>query len=178
MPAPRLEYRTALELRADGRTLYGLAAPYGQPAQIGSFRETIARTAFARTLRDGADVALLRDHDQRALLARTSNKSLTLEDATDGLHFRATLAEFTLADDTLAQVRAGLLAGMSIGFYVRGETWNAQHDQRTLDDIELVEVSAVSLAAAYPQTTIAARAKQTSSHGTMKSRLHLRLAGL
>jgi hypothetical protein len=67
---------------------------------------------------------LCRDHDMHALLARTSNCSLLLDDMGDGLHFRAQLAEFTLADDTLAQVRAGLLAGMSIGFYVRNEAWN------------------------------------------------------
>jgi uncharacterized protein len=69
----RLEYRSALTLRSDGRTLYGVAAPYGQPAQIGSFRETISRGAFARVLREGNDVMLLKDHDMTALLARTGN---------------------------------------------------------------------------------------------------------
>jgi uncharacterized protein len=173
---PRLEYRTALDLRSDGRTLYGLAAPYGQPATIGSFVERIAPGAFGRTLRDGSDVMLIRDHDMHALLARTSNGSLTLDDKADGLHFRAQLAEFTLADDTLAQVRSGLLAGMSIGFYVRGEVWNGARDQRTLQDIQLIEISAVGPAVAYGGTSIAARSRRP--HISSPARLRRSLAGL
>lgn len=157
----KLEYRTArLDLRSDGRTLYGIAAPYDQPAQIAGFTERIKPGAFARTLRERSDVMLLRDHDMHQLLARTSNGSLALEDASDGLHFRAQLVETTIANDTLAEVRAGLLAGMSVGFYVRGETWNGARDQRTLNDVELVEVSAVGPAVAYEGTSIAARNKQ------------------
>ena len=179
-----IEYRTALELRADGRTLFGLAAPYGQPARIEGFTETIARGAFAATIRDSsgantkADVMLLRDHDLRQLLARTSNRSLMLEDASDGLRFRtAELPSFTAADDALAMARAGLLAGCSIGFRVRGEAWNATRDQRTLTDIELIEVSAVQSAVAYEGTSIAARAK-VLSRDDRRARLRLRLAGL
>ena len=161
--AGSIEYRFARDLRSDGRTLFGLAAPYGQAAQIGGFSETINRGAFGRTLRDGADVMLLRDHDPTQLLARTSNGSLALQDGADGLHFRAELAQFTTADDTLSMVRAGLLAGMSIGFYVRAERWDNGQTQRTLDDIELVEISAVQAAVAYPGTAIAARSRSLSS---------------
>lgn len=182
----RIEYRrAALALRSDGRTLFGIAAPYDQPARIeGRFTERIKRGAFARCLRDKGDVMLCRDHDMHQLLARTSNDSLVLEDQGDGLHFRATLAEFTLADDTLAQVRAGLLAGMSIGFYVRGETWNTARDQRSLDDIELIEISAVGPAVAYDGTSIAARARPrgVKSHrrprDTAWDRFRRSLAGL
>jgi HK97 family phage prohead protease len=173
----RLEYRTALDLRSDGRTLFGLAAPYDQPAKIGSFTETIARGAFARVLRDKSDVMLCRDHDMSQLLARCSNGSLALEDATDGLRFRATLVETSLANDTLAEVRAGLLAGMSIGFYVEAESWNGARDQRTLNDIELIEISAVGPAVAYPTTTIAARARVSHRHDA-RDRLQRSLAGL
>jgi HK97 family phage prohead protease len=175
---PRIEYRTALELRSDGRTLYGLAAPYNQPATIGSFTERIARGAFARVLRDKSDVLLCRDHNTNQLLARCSNSSLVLEDASDGLHFRAQLAEFTLADDTLAQVRAGLLAGMSIGFYTRAETWNGARDQRTLNDLELVEISAVGPAVAYGGTSIAARSRGHLYISAARARLLRGLEGL
>lgn len=176
---PRLEYRTALELRADGRTLLGLAAPYGQPTRIEGFTETIARGAFAATLRDGADVMLLRDHDPRQLIARTANRSLTLEDASDGLRFRtAALPSFTAADDVLAMARAGLLAGCSIGFRVRGEQWNTTRDQRTLTDIELVEVSVVQAAVAYEGTSIAARGLTLGAKISARSRLRRTLAGL
>jgi uncharacterized protein len=177
---PRIEYRVALNLRSDGRTLYGLAAPYDQPATIGSFTERIAPGAFARCLRDKADVMLCRDHDMASLLARCSNGSLVLEDKADGLHFRATLVETSLANDTLAEVRSGLLAGMSIGFYARAETWNGARDQRTLNDIELVEISAVGPAVAYDGTSIAARAKPHDDimRVTARARLLRSLAGL
>jgi HK97 family phage prohead protease len=155
----RLEYRAALDLRSDGRTLYGVAAPYDRPAQIGDFQERIAPGAFSRTLRDRADVMLLRDHDMTALLARTGNGSLVLEDRGDGLHFRAELAQFTAADDALAMARAGLLAGCSIGFYARAEQWSTRRDERTLTDIELVEISAVQSLVAYHGTSIAARSR-------------------
>jgi HK97 family phage prohead protease len=175
----KLEYRAARELRSDGRTLYGLAAPYDQPAKIGSFTERIARGAFARTLRDKGDVMLCRDHKLDQVLARTANGSLVLDDAADGLRFRATLAEFSMADDALAQARAGLLAGCSIGFYVRDDAWNGGRDQRTLREIELIEISAVQAAVAYPQTSIAARSR---AQGRMVPaaviRRRLALAGL
>jgi HK97 family phage prohead protease len=167
-----LERRAVAEFRTDGgRVLFGLAAPYGQPARIDNFVERIAPGAFSRSLSERHDVMLLRDHDMHALLARTSNGSLSLEDASDGLRFRAELASFTLADDTLAQVRAGLLAGMSIGFHVRGETWNRTRDQRTLRDIELVEISAVGPAVAYGGTSISARHSDPSGSATVRRRL-------
>jgi uncharacterized protein len=175
----KLEYRVARELRSDGRTLFGVAAPYDQPARIGSFEERIQRGAFGRVLRDKGDVMLLRDHDPSQLLARTGNGSLALEDASDGLHFHALLAQFTAADDALAQARAGLLAGCSIGFYVRGETWNGARDQRVLNDIELVEISAVQAAVAYQNTSIAARSRIGGRHGlAAAARLRRVLAGL
>lgn len=156
---PKLEYRAA-ELRSDGRVLFGIAAPYDKPAELRGFRETIQRGAFARDLHDRSDVMLLRDHDMTQLLARTANGSLTLEDRSDGLHFRTgELPRFTTADDTLEMARSGLLAGCSIGFYVRSETWSGGRDQRTLVDIALVEISCVQSAVAYSGTSIAARSR-------------------
>jgi uncharacterized protein len=159
----RIEYRAALELRSDGRTLFGVAAPYDRPAPIGQFTERIQRGAFSRALRERQDVMLLRDHDMMQVVARISNGSLALQDQPDGLHFRAELAQFTAADDVLAQARAGLLAGCSIGFYTRGESWNGGRTERVLTDIELVEISAVQSAVAYPGTTIAARSRRPVS---------------
>jgi HK97 family phage prohead protease len=153
-----LERRTvAFELRTVGRELFGVAVPYGSTADIGSFKESVARGALSRVLRERSDVMLLRDHKADQLLARVSNGSLVLEDAPDGLHFRATLAQFTAADDALAQARAGLLAGMSFGFRARADRWNAARDERTLTDIELIEISAVQSAVAYEATSVAAR---------------------
>lgn len=173
----RVEYRAA-ELRSDGRMLYGVAAPYGKPATLPGFVETIKPGAFARSMRDGSDIMLLRDHDMNAVLARTKNGSLVLEDRADGLHFRTTeLPRFTNADDVLEMARSGLLAGCSIGFYVRSESWTGGRDQRTLVDIELVEISAVQSAVAYNGTSIAARSRARPKTSTLV-RLRRSLAGL
>lgn len=175
---PALEYRRAEALRSDGRQLFGLAAPYDRPAQIGGFREVISRGAFARVLRERSDVLLLRDHDMASLLARTANGSLALSDGQDGLHFVATLAEFTAANDALAQARSGLLAGMSIGFYVRAERWNPARDERTLDDVDLVEISAVGPAVAYDGTSVSARSRRFSAAEVARRRRRHQLLGL
>jgi uncharacterized protein len=174
---PRIEYRAA-ELRSDGRTLFGVAAPYGKPATLPGFRETIAAGAFARCLREHEDVLLCRDHDMAQVLARVGNGSLQLEDRPDGLHFRTgELPNFTAANDTLEMARAGLLAGCSIGFFVRGEDWSARRDQRTLTDVELVEISAVQSAVAYSGTSIAARSRPPPKTSSLV-RLRRSLAGL
>lgn len=177
---PALEYRRAVELRSDGRVLLGRAIPYGQWAEIGRFRERVEPGAFARTLRARDDVLLLADHDLGRVLARTANRSLVLDDQADGLHFRAELAQFTAADDVLAQAKAGLLSGASIGFYVRdgGEQWNAAGNERTLRDLELVEVSAVSSFPAYDGTSIAARSRRFSAGEIARRRRRRQLAGL
>jgi phage head maturation protease len=72
---------------------------------------------------------------------------------------------------------------MSIGFYVRSETWNAQRNERTLGDIELVEISAVGPAVAYSGTSISARSHLRPDASNVApahhfSRQRRRLAGL
>jgi len=62
-----------IELRGtEGRTIYGLAAPIGKPADIYEngepFAETIERGAFLRTIQQrGRKVPLLALHDSRRL---------------------------------------------------------------------------------------------------------------
>src|SRR4051794_5918365 len=61
-----------LEVRGDGRTIYGLAAPFNTPADIFEmgmrFTETIAPGAFARTIAErGSKVKLLALHDTQTL---------------------------------------------------------------------------------------------------------------
>ena len=71
----------AAEQSVDGRTLAGYAAVYGEESREivengRPFVERIAPGAFAETLRSGADVKLLYNHDAGALLARTKSGTL------------------------------------------------------------------------------------------------------
>ena len=155
-----LEIRTAsAELRViAGRTLYGHAAVWDQPARIGHVSEVIRRGAFSTHLTGRADVFLLAHHDFAQPLARTGNGSLTLREDDRGLAFEATLPATTRAGDILELARAGTIAGASIGFRVApgGEAWPSR-DVRELRQLELIEISAVT-APAYVGTEVHARA--------------------
>jgi uncharacterized protein len=174
-----MERRAALELRAegDGRTLIGIAAPYGTVTQLGQISEQYARGAFADTLRSSdSDVMLLLDHALSQLLARRANGSLELTDTPTGLQFRAQLIATQLADDVITAVRAGLFRGASCGFYITRESWNGQ--QRTIEGADLREISVISSNAAYP-TSVSVRGKASMRIDTSaaRRRRHV-LAGL
>jgi HK97 family phage prohead protease len=82
-----IERRAVLELRAAGRRLEGIAAPFDQVAHVNGFDEVIRRGAFAETLADGHDVVALVDHDGGKLLGRTKTGTLRLQEARQGLMF-------------------------------------------------------------------------------------------
>lgn len=149
----------AVELRAAGRRLVGTVARFGVEARIGPrMVEVIRPGAFSTSLRGGADILLLADHDPGKVLARTRASTLTLREDGEGLHFEtAELPNTTAANDTIELVRSGNAGGMSFGFTVRkgGEAWNG--DRRELIDVDLREASVVSAWPAYPDTAIATR---------------------
>lgn len=171
MKTNQLERRAAeLEIRAKGRTLEGYAATFGTRAKIADFEEIIASGAFAESLRDGDKLALV-DHDASKLLARTRNGSLKLAEDTRGLHFEIALPKTTLADDVLALADAGSLGGCSFGFLSKRDHW--QGTLRTLQSVDLQEISIVSAWPAYPQTSVSARSAGLSDRSDFARRISL-----
>lgn len=156
-----LELRAAPAVRsAGGRRLEGVAAPFGTPAAVGAFTETIRAGAFTRTLATpGRDVLALVDHDPSRLLARTGSGSLRLAESDKGLIYSLDLPPTTLGSDILALAERGDLGGVSIGFRVLDEVWPAR-DRRELRAVELVEISIVQAFPCYTETTVSARARQ------------------
>lgn len=150
------ERRVAAEFRAAGRRLVGHAAVFGEAADIGSFRETVARGAFTRTLASGRDVLALADHDAARLLGRTSSGTLRLAEDARGLAFEVDLPDTVLGRDMLALAERGDLGGMSFSFVAKRDEWPAK-DRRLLLDVDLLEVSVVTSFPAYAGTTVAAR---------------------
>lgn len=164
-----IERRAAeLEVRAKGRTLEGYAAVFEQRARIVDFDEMIARGAFADTLKAGDKLALV-DHDTAKLLGRTRNGSLRLAEDTRGLHFEIALPKTSLADDVLALADAGSLGGASFGFIPTREAW--QGNLRTLQAIDLREISIVSAWPAYPQTSVTARSAAFANRSDFARRI-------
>ncbi len=158
------------ELRATGQegsmTLEGRAIVFNQPAvlyELGGikYREIIAPTAL-----DGADlgdVVLRYNHnDEFTVLARTRNRSLTLEKRRDGLYMRATLQPDIQAHrDLYAAVKSGLVDKMSFGFAVAdgGDSYDQATHTRTVFAIrKLFDVSIVDQPA-YEATFVEARSR-------------------
>ena len=157
-----LELRFARGSSVEGRSLYGVAAPYGVETHIADFREVIAPGAFTRSLAAGADVLALADHDTAKVLGRTSTGTLQLREGADGLEYRLTLPDTTTGNDLRALAARGDLGGVSFGFHVVRDSWDG--DLRTLQDVELHEISIVQAWPAYPTTSISLRNRQPVEH--------------
>lgn len=154
-----LELRfSAFEPADECNTLVGYAAKFNSLSEdLGGFVEKIAPGAFARSLRDNKDIRAFADHDQGKLLGRTKNETLKLVEDDIGLRMELKLPNTTLGNDIRELVRYGTLSQMSFGFRVRKDSWTG--NVRTLHDVDLFEVSVVSIPA-YTNTEIALRSKE------------------
>ncbi|BBC74407.1 primosome assembly protein PriA [Altererythrobacter sp. B11] len=152
-----MERRSFTEVRAEGRRLEGYAATFGSEARIGSIIETIARGAFQKAI--GGDVVALFDHDHGKVLGRTRSGTLRLAEDAKGLAFVLELPDTHAGRDILALAERGDLGGMSFGFRVPpgGDSWDGDH--RTLETVDLKEISVVSAWPAYPDTSLALRSR-------------------
>lgn len=161
MSGSTLERRQATELRANGRKLEGYAATFNSEARIGSFVETILPGAFRSAL--ASDVLALLDHDAGKVLGRTRSGTLRLFEDTRGLAFSLDLPDTAAGRDALALAERNDLGGMSFGFKVPagGESWSGE--RRTLRTIGLKEISVISAWPAYPDTSLALRARNSAN---------------
>lgn len=179
----KLETRTALvQVRAsEDFVLEGIAAAYGTTANIGgAYMETIAPGAFTKSLRDGADVRCLINHDPNRIVGRTKSGTLTLKDTAKGLAFRCQLDRSnTQHADVYAQVKRGDLDACSFAFTVPegGDTWTETKDARgqrmplrTLRSVRLLDVSVVTYPAYPDGTNVGARANNNTGDDVRRAR--------
>jgi Escherichia/Staphylococcus phage prohead protease len=169
MRTQKKEVRFQAELRkakSGGRTLSGYAARFNQnslpiPGAAGPFIEQLAPGCFSDALAAGDEIRALMDHDHTKILARRSNGSLRIAEDNLGLAVELDVPRTSYADDLLALVDSGLIAGMSFSLYciedrwsqitVDGQVWAL----RTVLRADLDEVTATSVPA-YPSTSLAA----------------------
>lgn len=153
------------ELRADGRRLYGLAAPYNSPSRdLGGFTEIYAPGAFSDVLRTDPDVHLLVNHDVNSVLARTKSGTLRLRETDRGLEFDADLPDSPIGENVRAAVGRGDIDGASIRFVIDAESWEG--DQRTVEKVsELADIT-VATRGAYPEARVELRTHETSLRTT------------
>jgi hypothetical protein len=147
--AASLSLREAGEDEAgDGRTLVGLAVPFGVPLEVSDwwddYTELFCKGAFAKTIRDRAKPVPLLLHHQRRDLGIGRATKLVETDA--GLEAEFHLTEgVQLADETLALVLDDAIGGLSIGFepLQHRETKGPHRDPPT--DRDLIERTEVNL---------------------------------
>lgn len=156
----------AVEARAadDGRmTVAGYAAVFNEEANIGDwFTETIRQGAFARSISE-SDVLALYSHDRSRVLGRKSASTLRLSEDAKGLAVEIDLPDTSDGRDAKTLIERGDVSGMSFGFRVTKEEWDETGDtpKRTILDVDLVEVSIVSMPA-YDGTSVAMRSLEAA----------------
>ena len=153
-----IELRThpeEIRVANDGRTVSGYAAMWQQPSMDMGFTEYLAPNCFRDSLATGDGVRLLREHDPKLLLARTSSGTLTLKEDATGLAFTATLPKSPIGLDTAELLNRRDLTGMSFSFRAIQDTWGKSGSTvtRTLHKCALSEISIVSNPA-YPSTSV------------------------
>jgi len=166
-------------IRAEGDAaprFSGYAAVYNSRTAIGDplrwgFYEQIAPGAFDRSIEAG-DPRFLVDHDSRMVVARASAGDLRLTSDGTGLAVDADLdTEVSYVRDLVRNLEKRRITGMSFGFRVdkdeweeievevtddQGRTSSATVELRTLVQIQVPEVSAVTFPA-YEDTTAGLR---------------------
>jgi len=154
------------ELRAVGQIdenfkIAGYAATFNQEATGLNFREMIAPGAFSRSLSTDNPVFLLVNHDTDQLpLASTQSGTLRLSEDDHGLRMEADLdMKNPRAAELASAIERGDVNKMSFAFSVGPDGQTKEDGLRTLTDLDLYEVSAVTWPA-YNSTTLGARSAE------------------
>lgn len=157
------DWRFAAETRvapndAGEHVIEGHAAVFNSDSvDLGGFVERIAPGAFKRSIEGDGLIHAFWNHDSGMPLGSTRSGKLALSEDSTGLHFRLNASRLTPAQ--LDAIRDGDMR-MSFGFSVPkgGDVWEERSGAllRTLNDVNLFEVSPVSMPA-YPATNVAMR---------------------
>lgn len=100
----------------DGRTIYGVAAPYETLTHLAPHPggEIFKRGAFTKSLAENSGkrrFKLFRSHDYSRAIG-----TVDFADSQDGLKFEARVANTPYAAETLQEINEGILDSVSIGF--------------------------------------------------------------
>ena len=150
-----------VEIRADNTALItGYVNVAGRESRVlrdasGAFVEIVQPGTFGKALEKNP-VGLMFNH-VRAL--GSTEDVLELKEDQIGLYARALVHD----DQVVEKAKAGQLSGWSFGFYTNKDTWKTREDGmrlRTLEDIDLAEVSILDVTPAYIATSIEMRGEQ------------------
>ena len=155
---------TEIRAEQDGSwTLVGHAAVFDSLSNsLGGFREVIQRGAFRKVLKqDSLDVVALFNHDQSAVLGRSTNGTLTLREDPTGLRYEVNVADTSYGRDLRVLLERGDVTQSSFAFRVNqdGQSWSDAPDGtlvRTITEFQdLIDVSPVTMPAYSATSAIA-----------------------
>ncbi len=142
----------------DEMIVEGKAITYDEKTKLFSmdgedYFEIIERGALKET--DVSDVFLKYNHsDNFMVLARTRNKTLSIEEREDGVYIRATLANTSEGKDLYELIKRGDIDKMSFAFTEKDGLFNEETKTWTVRNItKLYDVAAVTVPA-YENTNI------------------------
>lgn len=149
------DLKTRDGIEGESNVISGYAAVFNSKTTIGDwFEEIINPGAFSKAIASG-DVRALFNHDWGNVLGRTKSGTLKLEEDERGLKFEVVLPNTSVARDLKESMQRGDINQCSFGFYPTEETWDYSTEPalRTINEVELFEVSVVSLPA-YDDTEV------------------------
>lgn len=122
-----------------------------------SFVERVRDGTFAKAIQKNDCIELRFDHER--VLCDTKTGLELREDAV-GLYAKATVHD----SEVIEKARKGELRGWSFGFICNHDTWDkdGETERRTLEDINLLEVSILDKTPAYFGTSVETRDNGTS----------------
>jgi HK97 family phage prohead protease len=135
----------AEDVKEDG-TFTGYGSVFGV---VDSYREVVAKGAFKASLRDikakGRPVPVLWQHRSDQPIGVYE----TLAEDDQGLFVKGRLLKDDVdrAAEAYALLKAGAVSGLSIGYFVREDSYDEKERVRTLKRVDLVEVSLVTFPA-------------------------------
>lgn len=108
------------ESENDGWSFRGIAAVYGEEADLGDFTEEFRHGAYRRTLASGLNTRLVYDHspDHVPVLATTQGQTMQIKDDVKGLDVRGKIAQHYIGEAARELIKRGDIKGMSPGFVV------------------------------------------------------------
>jgi len=155
-----------IELRSDSVVLDGyvnvtLRESRILPSPRGQFVEEIKPRTFERALMKNDSIDLLFNHDRGRKLGSTKEGNLELREDNVGLRAIATVTD----SEVMEKARAGELRGWSFGFASLKDEWSTKADgmqKRSIEEMDLFEVSVLSKTPAYIATSIESRGEDDS----------------
>lgn len=127
------------------------------PSATGAFVEQVESGVFKRALELAEDVEVRLNHEK--VLGSIKKGNLELYEDNIGLYAKATVQD----EELITRAKRGELRGWSFGFVKLKDRWETDKDgsqRRFLEEIELREVSILTITPAYIATSIEMRGEE------------------